>query len=159
MEIINSDGELICYHRYHSGDSFPFDFEPNGIPFGSKSKGFLHFKGFLHWQRKELYILCTYRNVFITWIFKALKHKKTLLKGNFGRAWTVDPRTAVFACCTLDHMSVTGDSTRAYIYRPSKCMLFYNEKRFGIDTSVVDNQPSSTSKPAVLGINQSTPGV
>ena len=24
---------------YGHGDSFPFDFEPNGIPFGSKSKG------------------------------------------------------------------------------------------------------------------------
>ena len=24
---------------YDHGDSFPFDFEPNGIPFGSKSKG------------------------------------------------------------------------------------------------------------------------
>ena len=23
---------------YDRGDSFPFDFEPNGIPFGSKSK-------------------------------------------------------------------------------------------------------------------------
>ena len=25
--------------RYDRGDSFPFDFEPNGVPFGSKSKG------------------------------------------------------------------------------------------------------------------------
>ena len=25
--------------RYDRGDSFPFDFEPIGIPFGSKSKG------------------------------------------------------------------------------------------------------------------------
>ena len=24
---------------YNRGDSFPFDFEPNGISFGSKSKG------------------------------------------------------------------------------------------------------------------------
>ena len=24
---------------YDRGDSFPFDFEPNGIPFGTKSKG------------------------------------------------------------------------------------------------------------------------
>ena len=24
---------------YDRGDSFPLDFEPNGIPFGSKSKG------------------------------------------------------------------------------------------------------------------------
>ena len=24
---------------YDRGDSFPFDFEPHGIPFGSKSKG------------------------------------------------------------------------------------------------------------------------
>ena len=24
---------------YDRGDSFPFDFEPNGVPFGSKSKG------------------------------------------------------------------------------------------------------------------------
>ena len=24
---------------YDDGDSFPFDFEPNGIPFDSKSKG------------------------------------------------------------------------------------------------------------------------
>ena len=26
---------------YDCGDSFPFDFEPNGIPFGSKSDGIL----------------------------------------------------------------------------------------------------------------------
>ena len=26
---------------YDRGDSFPFDFKPNGIPFGSKSKGIL----------------------------------------------------------------------------------------------------------------------
>ena len=26
---------------FDRGDSFPFDFEPNGIPFGSKSKGTL----------------------------------------------------------------------------------------------------------------------
>ena len=25
--------------EYDRGDSFPFDFEPNGIPFGSKLKG------------------------------------------------------------------------------------------------------------------------
>ena len=25
--------------RYDRGDCFPFDFEPNGIPIGSKSKG------------------------------------------------------------------------------------------------------------------------
>ena len=25
--------------EFDRGDSFPFDFEPNGIPFGSKSKG------------------------------------------------------------------------------------------------------------------------
>ena len=27
---------------YDRGDSFPFDFEPNRIPFGSKSKGNCH---------------------------------------------------------------------------------------------------------------------
>ena len=27
---------------YDRGDSIPFDFEPNGIPFGSKSKGNCH---------------------------------------------------------------------------------------------------------------------
>ena len=37
--------KLIVFHfpsnwmRSDSGDSFPFDFEPNGFPFGSKSKG------------------------------------------------------------------------------------------------------------------------
>ena len=29
---------------YDRGDSFPFDFEPNGIQFGSKSKGKLYIK-------------------------------------------------------------------------------------------------------------------
>ena len=30
---------------YDRGDSFPFDFEPNGLPFGSKSKGKLFIYG------------------------------------------------------------------------------------------------------------------
>ena len=29
---------------YDRGDSSPFDFEPDGIPFGSKSKGKLYFE-------------------------------------------------------------------------------------------------------------------
>ena len=35
----------LCFHLlsqwkgYDRGDSFPFNFEPNGIPFGSESKG------------------------------------------------------------------------------------------------------------------------
>ena len=33
---------------YDRGDSFPFDFEPNGIPFGSKCKGKLFPFNFLN---------------------------------------------------------------------------------------------------------------
>ena len=32
--------------EYDRGDSFPFDFEPNGIPFGSKSKGKLSLRSY-----------------------------------------------------------------------------------------------------------------
>ena len=32
---------------YDLGDSYPFDFEPNGIPFGSKSKGKLSPRSYL----------------------------------------------------------------------------------------------------------------
>ena len=31
---------------YDRGDSFPFDFEPNEIPFGSKSKGNLSHRSY-----------------------------------------------------------------------------------------------------------------
>ena len=38
---------------YDRGDSFPFDFQPNGIPFGSKSKGKLSPRSYpIHCERK-----------------------------------------------------------------------------------------------------------
>ena len=41
---------------YDHGDNFPFDFEPNGIPFGSKSKGKLSPRSYLiQFERKRKY--------------------------------------------------------------------------------------------------------
>ena len=41
---------------YDRGDSFPFDFEPNGIPFGSKWKGKLSPRSYpIHCERKGKY--------------------------------------------------------------------------------------------------------
>ena len=41
---------------YDHGDSFPFDFEPNGNPFGSKSKGKLSPRPYpIHCERKWKY--------------------------------------------------------------------------------------------------------
>ena len=38
---------------YGRGESFPFDFEPNGVPFGSKSKGKLSPRPYpIQFQRK-----------------------------------------------------------------------------------------------------------
>ena len=38
---------------YDRGDSFPFDFEPNGNPFGSKSKGMLSPRSYpIQFERK-----------------------------------------------------------------------------------------------------------
>ena len=38
---------------YDRGDSFPFDFEPNGLPIGSKSKGKLSPRSYLiQFERK-----------------------------------------------------------------------------------------------------------
>ena len=38
---------------FNRGDSFPFDFEPNGIPFGSKSKGKLSPRSYpIQFERK-----------------------------------------------------------------------------------------------------------
>ena len=38
---------------YDRGDSFPFDFEPNGNPFGSKSKGKLSLRSYpIQFERK-----------------------------------------------------------------------------------------------------------
>ena len=39
--------------EYDRGDSFPFDFEPNGIPFGPKSKGNLSPRSYpIQFERK-----------------------------------------------------------------------------------------------------------
>ena len=39
---------------YDRGDSFPFDFEPNGIPFGSKLKGKLSLQSYpIQYERKR----------------------------------------------------------------------------------------------------------
>ena len=39
--------------EYNRGDSFPFDFEPNGIPVGSKLKGKLSPRSYpIHCERK-----------------------------------------------------------------------------------------------------------
>ena len=41
---------------YDRGDSFPFDFEPNRIPFGSKLKGKLSLRSYpIHCERKWKY--------------------------------------------------------------------------------------------------------
>ena len=41
---------------YDRGDSFPFDFEPNGIRFGSRSKGKLSPRSYpIHCERKWKY--------------------------------------------------------------------------------------------------------
>ena len=41
---------------YDRGDSLPFDFEPNGIQFGSKSKGKLSPRSYpFQWERKWKY--------------------------------------------------------------------------------------------------------
>ena len=41
---------------YDCGDSFPLDFEPNGIPFGSKSKGKLSRRSYpIQCERKWKY--------------------------------------------------------------------------------------------------------
>ena len=41
---------------YDHGDSFPFDFDPNGISFGSKSKGKLSPRSHpIHYERKWKY--------------------------------------------------------------------------------------------------------
>ena len=41
---------------YDRGDSFPFDFEPNVIPFGSKSKGKLSLRSYpIQCKRKWKY--------------------------------------------------------------------------------------------------------
>ena len=43
---------------YDRGDSFPFDFEPNGIPLGSKSKGKLPPRSYpIQFERKWKYSL------------------------------------------------------------------------------------------------------
>ena len=42
--------------EYGCGDSFPFDFEQNGIPFGSKSKGKLSPRSYpIRFERKRKY--------------------------------------------------------------------------------------------------------
>ena len=39
---------------YDRGDSFPFDFEPNGFPIGSKSKGKLSIRSYpIQFERKS----------------------------------------------------------------------------------------------------------
>ena len=41
---------------YDRGDSFPFNYEPNGIPFGSKSKGELSPRSYpIQYERKRKY--------------------------------------------------------------------------------------------------------
>ena len=53
---------------YDRGNSFPFDFEPNGFPFGSKSKGKLSPRSYpIQCERKWKYsflIVPTQRNGF-----------------------------------------------------------------------------------------------
>ena len=44
---------------FDHGDSFPFNFEPNGIPFGSKSKGKLSPRSYpikFEWKRKYSFL-------------------------------------------------------------------------------------------------------
>ena len=42
--------------EYDRSDSFPFDFQPNGIPFGAKSKGKLSVRSYpIQYERKRKY--------------------------------------------------------------------------------------------------------
>ena len=53
--------------RYDRGDSFPFDFEPNGIPFGSKSKGQLSPRSYpIQFERKWKYSFVNVGDTFNT---------------------------------------------------------------------------------------------
>ena len=58
---------------YDRGDSFPFDFKPNGMPFGSKSKGKLSPRSYpIQYERKwntslqhlDHFILNTFINMY-----------------------------------------------------------------------------------------------
>ena len=50
---------------YDRGDSIPFDFEPNGIPFGSNSKGKLSPRSYpIQFERKWKYSFFQCRAVF-----------------------------------------------------------------------------------------------
>ena len=50
---------------YYRGDSFPFDFEPNGIPFGSKSKGKLSPRSYpIQFERKWKYSYLSVKRIY-----------------------------------------------------------------------------------------------
>ena len=71
---------------YDCGDSFPFDYEPNGVPFGSKSKGKLSPRSYpIQFERKwntNFLSVCpgSYifipgcRQVFSTYVLSTIKH-------------------------------------------------------------------------------------
>ena len=51
---------------YDRGDTFPFDFEPNGVPFGSKSKGKVSPRSYpIQCERKYKYCFLTVPVFFI----------------------------------------------------------------------------------------------
>ena len=52
---------------YDRGDNFPFNFEPNGIPFGSKSKGKLQPRLYpIQCERKEKYCFFSVQTTRVT---------------------------------------------------------------------------------------------
>ena len=61
---------VYCFHfyEYDRGDSFPFDFEPNGIPFGSKSKGKLSRRSYsIQYERKWKYSFLSARQIVVAY--------------------------------------------------------------------------------------------
>ena len=68
---------------YDRGDSFPFDFDPNGIPFGSKSKGKL--------SPRSYPIQCERKYSFLSVVFPDRN-----VRALFGRAATAAQRGEPF---------------------------------------------------------------
>ena len=69
---------------YDRGDSFPFDFEPNGIPFGLNSKGNLSPPSYpIHCERKWKYSFLSARQNFgVALQFKLTESRKLNLASN-----------------------------------------------------------------------------
>ena len=94
---------------YDRGDSFPFDLEPNGNPFGSKSKGKLSLRSYPYqFERKWNTIFLSARDLGIKWApnwgppwSRSVPHcrdvQEQFQRGNCAPLWCEDtsvPRTA-----------------------------------------------------------------